>query len=207
MDKNIKAKTRDLKIARLYEDNFSASVIARKLSLSLRQVYRSLINQKVKRRNPQEQSKISFANKPLSFTYRVPKSQTLKFLEVAGLMLYYGEGAKTGSTVDFANSDPRALKIFLAYLRKVCFVDESRIRLYLYCFSNMSTARLIRFWSKELKVKQRAFTLPYVRKAMSNNRDRVRVMKYGVLHIRYSDKKLLGKILADIDQNAKKLIK
>jgi hypothetical protein len=126
-------------------------------------------------------------------------------LEAAALMLYSGEGAKTGTTVDFANSDPRILKIFLRFLIDVCQVKKDRMRFYLYCFSDQNSKTLVEWWSRYLRVKGKYFTKPYVRKI--NSESRVRSMKYGVLHIRYSDKKLLEKILWLIDQTSEKLLK
>jgi len=107
-------------------------------------------------------------------------------------MLYLAEGAKTGTTVDFANSSPTLIKVFLTFLRKVCAIDENRLKLYLYCFSNQRPTKLIDFWSKELKIKRRQFTKPYIR---SVTKPSSRIMRYGLLHLRYSDKKLLMQIL------------
>lgn len=127
----------------------------------------------------------------------VPKKELL----IAAVMLYFGEGAKSGTTVDFANSDPATLKIFINFLRKICRIDEKRLRLYLYCFSNQNPGELISFWSKTLDVRIRNFTKPYIRKVGENLR---RTMTRGVLHIRYSDKRLLRKILSLKDELIKK---
>lgn len=198
-------KKLNLLIGNLYKSHLSAANIAARLKLTLSQVYRSLSKQNIQRRVPKEQAKIRFASKPLSFNYKRPQSLKGKLLEISALMLYLGEGAKTGFTVDFANSDPRLLKLFMLYLKNICQVRGSRLRFYLYCFSNQKPHTLISFWSKQLHVKRKLFTKPYVRKVSSNNR--TRAMKHGVLHIRYSDKKLLHKILADIDQFSQKLVK
>ena len=195
----------DKLIKDLYLSEVSEKFIAAKLSLSLKQVYTSLIRQKVNRRRPQEQNRIHFLNKPLSYLYFKPKTEKFKLLEIAALMLYKGEGAKNGCTVDFVNSDEQALKIFINYLRKICRVNEKRIKFYLYCFSDQDPVLLTKFWSKTLMVNPQAFTKPYVRNL--NNTKARRTMNNGVLHIRYSDKKLLNHILTLIDQIAKKMIK
>ena len=46
---------------------------------------------------------------------------------VAGAALYAGEGAKTDGVVKFANSDPRMIAFFCAWLRHFFEVDESRL--------------------------------------------------------------------------------
>lgn len=189
----------------MYLKELSAQQISIKLGMSLKQVYTSLIRQKVPRRLPTEQNRINFQNKPLSYSYHKPVTESQKLLEVAALMLYKGEGAKNGFSVDFVNSDLNALKIFLQYLRKICVVTESRIKLYLYCFSNQNSESLKVYWSNSLGLPLSAFTKPYVRKMTLTGKERM--MPNGVLHIRYSDKKLLWHILALIDQIAKKMIK
>ncbi len=177
----------------LYQQNISGPDIAQKLGVQLRQVYRILVRHKIKRRSLSEQSKISFAKIPLSFNFKKDLSIKDRELLVAGIMLYYGEGAKTGTTVDLANSDPNILKLFLKFLRNICGINERRLRFYLYCFSDQNKIQLIKFWCKELKVNRDSFTRPYVRDTKKGKISRR--MPYGVLHIRYSDKKLLGKIL------------
>ncbi len=183
---------RDQNVKDLYNSGSSGPSIATKLRLSLNQVYDSLKRQKIPRRSTVEQNKITFQNSPLSFEFRQPRSIRDKELLIAGIMLYYGEGAKTGTTVDFANSDLSALKVFLGFLRRICKVDENRLRFYLYCFSDQSPRELISYWSRQLKVSIEKFTKPYIRQ--TKNSKLTRVMPRGVLHIRYSDKRLLEKI-------------
>ncbi len=177
----------------LYLQNFSGLDISNKLGIHIRQVYRILDKNKIQRRLTSEQNRIKFLNKKPSFEIKDNLSVWERELLIAAVMLYYGEGAKTGTTVDLANSDPGILKLFLKFLREICGVDTSRLRFYLYCFSDQNPVELIRFWSRELTVSRNNFTKPYIRK-IQQEKPRRR-MPYGVLHIRYSDKKLLTKIL------------
>lgn len=171
----------------LYSKNISAPEIGRKLGMTPWQVYDSLIRQGIQRRSYSEQSKIRFEQKPLSFSLKTKLSSRERDLMVSALMLYQGEGAKNGPTVDLANSDPQTISIFLKFLRKICRIDEKRLRFYLYCFSDQNPDALISFWSKLLRVKRDQFTKPYVRQNSGKLR---RIMQNGVLHVRYSDKKL-----------------
>ncbi len=195
--------TYDRDISSLYHKEHSASEIADKLKIPLHRVYDSLVRQKIPRRDNTAQHRIRFERTPLSFKFREKFTQRQQGLLIAGVMLYFGEGAKTGSTVDFANSDPLTLKIFLRFLREICGINEKRLRLYLYCFADQSPDMLILFWSKSLKVSKKHFTRPYVRKVVKTNQ---RVMKNGVLHIRYSDKRLLQKILLTTSKISDSLI-
>lgn len=176
-----------------YIDGFSGSEISSKMGLSLKQIYSALRRKGVSMRSFSEQNRVRFQKKPLSFNFKEELSVKEKELLVAGIMLYYGEGAKTGHTVDFANGDERLLKVFLKFLREICRVDREKLRFYLYCFSNQSSEELIRFWCSQLSVEPRQFTKPYVRSTLNKGN---RTLANGVLHIRYSDKRLLEKILS-----------
>lgn len=179
------------KVEFYYRRNFAGRAIAEKLGLSLSQVYDSLRRQQIERRSSSAQNEINFRRSPLSFSFKSKLNGSERELLVAATMLYYGEGAKTGTTVDFANSDLFAHEIFLKFLRRICRVDENRLRFYLYCFQDQDPIKLIKFWSRELRVSRKLFTKPYVRQRDVKSS---RMMANGVLHIRYSDKRLLEKI-------------
>jgi len=191
-------------IQELYLANLSGPDIAKKLNVNIRWVYRSLERRGIKRRTSAVQNRIRFEGSPLSYNFKEKLSQSDRELLVAGAMLYYGEGAKTGQTVDFANSDPRMLKIFIKFLREICGIDEKKLRFYLYCFSNQNSGELIRYWSKLLKASTEQFTKPYIKEA---NPKQTRVMSYGVLHIRYSDSRLLSRILSINDEISDRFLK
>ena len=59
---------------------------------------------------------------------RIPRLSKREFL-IAGAALYAREGCKTDGDVGFANSDPRMMAFFCAWLRRFFDVDESRLRL------------------------------------------------------------------------------
>lgn len=176
-----------------YIGGFSGLEISLKMGLSLKQIYSALRRMGVLMRNFSEQNRVRFQKKPLSFNFKEKLLSNEKELLVAGIMLYYGEGAKTGHTVDFANGDPRLLKLFLKFLREICRVDKKKLRFYLYCFSNQNSEQLICFWCSQLSVEPWQFTKPYVRSTLNKGN---RTLANGVLHIRYSDKRLLEKILS-----------
>jgi hypothetical protein len=191
-NKKITKKQESL-VKEFYRAGMTGTEPAAKLKLSLKQIYGSLHRQSIPRKTMWEQNKIIFSKKPLSFSLKDNLSVKDHELLIAAVMLYYGDGAKTGVTVDFANSDGRAVKLFLKFLRKVCRVDEKRLRFYLYCFSNQDVKNLINYWSSQLKAERSQFTKPYVRSTFNRGN---RSMPYGVIHVRYSDKRLLEKILS-----------
>lgn len=180
-------------VRELYQNGLTGPEISLRIKVSVKQVYDSLRRQNIPRKDIAEQNRLKFQKSPLSFSFKKDKLSTREQdLLVAGVMLYYGEGTKTGSTVDFANSDPMLLDIFLKFLKNICGVDDKRLRFYLYCFSDQNSKLLVRFWCSHLGVKQGQFTKPYIRSTLNKGK---RTMTNGVLHIRYSDKRLLEKIL------------
>jgi len=192
MPKKLITQSQEKEVKRLYLKGLTGKEISLMSGLSLKQIYSSLKRQDVPRKTLQEQNKILYEKKIPTFILKNNLSVKEKKLMIAGLMLYYGEGAKTGVTVDLANSDELVIKLFLKFLRQIFQVEEKKLRFYLYCFSNQNPNSLINYWSFVLQVNKKQFTKPYIRVASSRNN---RVMSKGLLHVRYGDKKLLIKIL------------
>ena len=111
-------------------------------------------------------------------------------LKIAGIMLYWAEGTQDGCTVDLANSNPWIIKVFLKFLREICGVDERRLRVYLYAYEYQNIEELKGYWAKVTGINIDRFTKPYIRQGNINKSGRK--MHYGLVHIRYNDKKLLG---------------
>ena len=62
---------------------------------------------------------------------RIGRLSVREFL-VAGAALYAGEGSKGYSEVKLANTNPRIIAFFCAWLRRFYDIDESRVRVQLY---------------------------------------------------------------------------
>ncbi len=174
----------------------SAQEICDKYAVSIHKVYRILGSNGIARRSGIEQNSIRFFRKEPSFNIISRPTKQQKLLIASALMLYAGEGAKSGYTVDFVNSNVNFHKVFLLFLREVCQVQENRLKLYLYCFSDQNLKELFSFWSEELNIPISRFTKPYIKKSSNFSK---RKITHGVLHIRYSDKKLLYKLIEMID--------
>ncbi len=90
--------------------------------------------------------------------------------------------------IDFVNSDPQMIRLFLHFFRTIYQPSEKKMRIYLYCYSDQDVSGLIDFWSATTGISRDQFTKPYVRNDFKKDG---RKMKYGVIHVRYNDKKLL----------------
>lgn len=198
----ISANNKDL-VINYYRSGLSAQSIADSLGVSIDAVYYFLRKYRVPRRKPSESNLILFQRKKLSFKIKDKLTLSDKLLKMAGVVLYWGEGSKWSGEkiVDFANSDPGMIKVFLSFLRKICGIDEKKLRVYLYCYSNQDIKKLINFWSNSTKISRQQFTKPYIRKDWQESK--IGKMRYGLIHIRYCDKKLLQLIKNWIDELVK----
>lgn len=188
----------------LYKEGLSVREIADKLKVSIDSAYYFFRKNNIQRRNRAEAKNNSYERKKASFNLKNNLSISDKQLRIAGVMLYWGEGSKWQGEkiVDFANSDTDMIKVFLRFLREVCVVNEEKLRVYLYCYANQNQESLISYWSEVTKISKKQFSKPYVRKDYDSNKKGK--MKYGLVHIRYADKKLLNLIRTWIKENIEK---
>lgn len=173
-----------------YRRKFSMREVAERFGVSPDAVVYFMRRHNLPRRSFSEINRDRFEKKKPSFETRKGLNAIERELKVAGTMLYWGEGYKSerASFVDFANSDPSMVKVFVNFLRKIYKLNESKFRVLLYCYADQNVPNLIRFWSELTGIPKKQFTKPYVRKDFRGDK---RKMPYGLVHIRYIDKKLL----------------
>lgn len=183
-----------------YDKQLSVNDVANKLGVSIDAVFYCMRKNGFKRREQNKSNAIRYERQEPSFRLKKINNEELKILKVIGAMLYWGEGYKAGKNcmVDFANSDEDMIKIFLKFLRKVCGIDEKRLRVYSYFYLNQNPNKNINYWSKITKISKKQFTKPYIRKDFRE--DKKDKMPHGLIHIRYGDKKLLRLIKGWIDE-------
>ena len=80
---------------------------------------------------------------------------------VAGVALYAGEGSKRDGAVKFANTDPRMVAFYCAWLRRFFEIDEARLRVRLYLHEGLDLAASIAFWSALTSIPPSQFLKPY----------------------------------------------
>jgi transcriptional regulator with XRE-family HTH domain len=91
---------------------------------------------------------------------RVGQLSEREFL-VAGAALYAGEGNKGNGGVGMANTDPRILVLFLAWLRRFFEVDEDRLRVRLYLHEGLDLDAAEGYWSSLLAIPRSQFRRAY----------------------------------------------
>jgi len=177
-------------ITSYYQEGKSVREISEKLNTTIDAVYYFFRKNNIPRRSPKENNELQFKRKKATFQVKNNLSNEEEILRVSGVMLYWAEGSKWPGEVivDFANSDSVMIKIFLDFLRRICRIDEEKLRAFLYCYDNQDVKGLLNFWSRITKIPKKQFTKPYIKQSIEN---KVGKMKNGLVHIRYNDKKLL----------------
>jgi len=183
-------------LQKLYSSGLSMRQVGEKMNTSVWSIYSAMRRYKIKRRPAHKTQRILFYNSPLSFKPLKKLTSKQKQLKTAGLMLYWAEGAKKQPhKIDFANSNPLMIKLFIKFLRKIYRVNESRLRCLIFGYPSHNIQELTNYWSKLTHIPKSQFIKPYIRQDGGNTRDK---MKYGVLHVSYSDKRLFQLILKEI---------
>ena len=177
-----------------YKERLSTIKIAQKLDTTEWIILSFMRRNNIARRSFSEANKVLFEKKKLTFSIKRKLSLREEKLKTAGIFLYWGEGAQLQGKncgVDFANSNPEMIKVFLSFLRRICGINEKKLRVFLYCYTNQDIEKLLKYWHNTTHIPINQFTKPYIRKDFKSNSRR---MEYGLVHIRYADKKLLIQI-------------
>lgn len=88
-----------------------------------------------------------------------------KELFIAGLMLYWGEGAKTTPFVSsLSNTNPEIIKFFLYWLDEIMKVPKKKIVVRLHLYEDMDVNKEISYWHEVLDIPVNQFKSPYIKK-------------------------------------------
>ena len=187
-----------------WNDQRSVPEIAKHSGIPMHALYELMRKHRIPRRRRSEVNYQVSRSKP-QFQIKSRLSSKEEQLRIAGIMLYWGEGAQSGWTVDFSNSKPEMIQVFLRFLREICGVGESRLRVYLYHHGSPRQVKVsMRFWQKVTRIPLAQFQRPYVRKG--NPHYSGRIMPHGLIHIRYSDTRLRKIISRWIDEYVARII-
>lgn len=126
---------------------------------------------------------------------RVYKPGDLPLATAILSMLYWAEGTKhdKGGLV-FTNTDPRLAYLFLALLRRVFTIDESRLRIRLHLHEYHNQAAAVAYWSKLLGVPVAQFQSTYIKPRNPSKKFRQNFM--GICFIKYGDSHMRRKVLS-----------
>jgi hypothetical protein len=125
-------------------------------------------------------------------------------LFIAGVCLYWGEGDKISKNgFRIANSDPRLIRLFIAFLIKFCNAEKARIRAAILMYPDMDEERTRKYWRDNIFLGKEHFTRTV--RVERRNAGVIRIGN-GVCTINYSSTFLKKKMLCWIDLAAKGLL-
>ena len=107
-------------------------------------------------------------------------------LLIAGLALYWGEGAKKKRGVSFSNSDPEMIKFMTKFFRKVWKINKSRFTGYIGInkIHKNRIEEVENYWSRVTKIPREQFTKTTLIKAKNRKNYKNFPLHYGTLTVR-----------------------
>lgn len=146
-----------------------------------------------------------FKYNPNGDPFTIKEIKTTKDLELfnLGIGLFLGEGTKKNKfNVILSNSNPKIIKLFIAFLTNICGVRKEKIKVALNIFDDVNLQEALKFWQKETKIPRSRFTSITVRKA--RNGTYKNKSKYGTVTIYVSNTKLkrfMDKCCSEVTNN------
>ncbi|TSC90030.1 MAG: Uncharacterized protein G01um10145_461 [Microgenomates group bacterium Gr01-1014_5] len=124
---------------------------------------------------------------------------TKRELLIAGLFLYWGEGAKTTPfATSLSNTNPKVVKFFLYWLIKILKVPKDKITIRLHLYKDMDQKMEIAFWSKELRIPEGKFIKPYIKETTLRGLT-YKGIGHGTCNLIVNGRDLIEKILMSIE--------
>ena len=115
----------------------------------------------------------------------------------AGAALYAGEGTKDDKTVQFANSDPKMIAFFCAWLRHFFEIDEARLRARVYLHEGLDLGRAEEYWSAISGIPLEQFRKGY--RAIADAGIRHNKHEHGCAYVLYSCARTRRTIMGLVD--------
>ena len=144
----------------------SVSVWVRDISLTQEQIGKlkgnSYTSQAVeKRRKSRLKSELIKRQLVIDAAKNDISKNTMYELKLMGTMLYWAEGGKTQRMVRFSNGDPKMIKIMMRFFRKVCIVQEQKLRGHIHIHPHLDASKAEDYWSKVTKIPSSQFFKTY----------------------------------------------
>jgi DNA-binding transcriptional ArsR family regulator len=136
--------------------------------------------------------------------YRKEEKQKLlplskRELLIAGLFLYWGEGAKVSrNLISINNTDPKLVQFALYWMKRALGIPKNKIQVYLHLYNDMNIQEEITFWSKVLKIPLRQFSKPYIKDSKRSDLDQ-KGFGHGTCGVRACNTILKDRMLIGID--------
>lgn len=110
-------------------------------------------------------------------------------------LLYWAEGAKGKTVLDFANTDPELCLIFIKLLHECYVLDETKLRIRLHLHKYHDELNQKQFWSQLLEIPTSQFNATIWKKE-PNSGKRYRQNYHGICFVKYNSVDLQKKLMA-----------
>ncbi len=180
----------------------SASVWVRNIEMSTKAKER--INQ-LKKVGINKAKKINHENavvrnkKCIDWSIKIFSKKELSIFEYQMIcsLLYWGEGAKFSNRIEFTNSDPKMVKVFLESLCVGFGVDRSKLRVNLHLHNYHNEFKQKKMWCDLLKISENQFNKTF----WKENSFKIKRTDYpGCIRICYHSKEIVDKIKSFYNQ-------
>ncbi|MAZ41128.1 hypothetical protein CL654_03360 [bacterium] len=134
------------------------------------------------------------------FTINKPKTKDDYFLYGLGIGLYWGEGNKKDRyALRLGNTDPALIKKYLKFIKKFYNIPQEKLRFGIQVFSDTPQKQALNYWKKVLGVDGSQFIKTVITPSRGKGSYRTKV-KYGVLTVYISNKKLRNIVMGEIEK-------
>lgn len=107
---------------------------------------------------------------------------------LAGVALYWAEGAKAYEDVSLTNSDPDTIRFFVRWLRKCCGADLKNMRVSVHIYPDLDPVMAREYWAEVTEIPVAQFYPEQVDSRNNKKGFKQGRLPYGTAHVR-----LLGK--------------
>ncbi len=105
-------------------------------------------------------------------------------LMMFGIGLYLGEGAKSIESVRFVNSDPKVIRLCVAWLKKICGVGMGNLTLAVHTYPDNDIDEIVEFWSKTTGISISEFGKTQVDRRLGKLTSHHNKLPYGTVDLR-----------------------
>ena len=109
------------------------------------------------------------------------KAREGRRLHMIGCMLYWAEGAKTRNNINFVNSDPQMMLVWMRFLRKELHVSDDRVRVHIHVHDEANIPPAEDYWPKLLGLPMSCLGKTMVKKGSDTRHN---TLTYGVCSVR-----------------------
>lgn len=124
-------------------------------------------------------------------------------LHIMGTMLYWGEGTKSRNVIEFTNSDPNMMKLFVDFLQSCLKIGSKDIFVTVNCHAETeeAVASAEEFWLKVTKVPRKNLKKTQINKSSKcSKKKRGNTLPFGTCRIRVYNTELVQGIYGAIQE-------